>query len=57
MKPRSNKQIIFAIILVLYLVFTLFPFYWMINTAFKHKAEVTQSCRQAIDDVGLEMVD
>jgi len=23
----------------------------------EHKAEVTQSCRQAIDDVGLEMVD
>ena len=42
MKARSNKQIIFGIILVLYLIFTLFPFYWMINTAFKHKAEVTR---------------
>jgi glycerol transport system permease protein len=41
MKER-NKRIIFTVVICLYLIFTLFPFYWMINTAFKHKAEVTR---------------
>lgn len=39
---EQNKRVIFTIIICLYLVFTLFPFYWMINTAFKPKAEVTR---------------
>jgi glycerol transport system permease protein len=39
--PR-RKKIILGIILCLYLIFTLFPFYWMINTALKPKAEVTR---------------
>ena len=39
--PR-RKKIIFRIILGLYLIFTLFPFYWMINTALKPKTEVTR---------------
>jgi len=37
-----RKKIVFAIIVVLYLIFTLFPFYWMINTALKPKAEITR---------------
>lgn len=42
MKLR-NKQIIFAVIIGLYLIFTLIPFYWMINTALKPKAELTRT--------------
>jgi len=41
MKLR-NKQIVYTVIIVLYLIFTIFPFYWMINTSFKTKAEVTR---------------
>jgi len=39
---KRRKKIVFAIIVVLYLIFTLFPFYWMINTALKPKAEITR---------------
>jgi glycerol transport system permease protein len=38
----NRKKIILSIIVVVYLIFTLFPFYWMINTAFKPKAEITR---------------
>jgi glycerol transport system permease protein len=37
-----RKKIFLAIIVILYLIFTLFPFYWMINTALKPKAEITR---------------
>lgn len=39
---KRRKKIVLAIIVVLYLIFTLFPFYWMINTALKPKAEITR---------------
>jgi glycerol transport system permease protein len=39
---ERRKRMLLAVIVVLYLLFTLFPFYWMINTSLKPKAEITR---------------